>query len=179
MNKYQYFKEKLTQALMAMAALFFFQDVIVDMREHFTSEVTYSVSELIHLLFEMAAVVALSVGFFDSIRHTQALRDQNAKQSKNLFHLTRDFDALVKEKFAVWGLTPAERDVALLLLRGLQTDQIAKLRKVSTGTIKAQSHHLMQKAGVTSRVELMSLFLDEFLDISLETSISDQVSATK
>lgn len=160
-------RSTLTQILMALAALFFFQDVIIDLRSHFAANQQYTFEQLVHLLFEIAAVVALSIGIVDSIRYTHALSSQNYNQSQSLYHLRQDFDAYVKDKFTEWKLTPAEQDVALLLLRGLPSDQIASLRNVALGTIKVQSHNVMQKAGVVSRVELMSVFMDEFIDIGI------------
>lgn len=158
----------LTQGFMAMAALFFFQDVILDMREHLASEASYSGSDLVHLCFEMLAVAVLTLGFIDSTNYTKRLQEDHHANSSSLHYLRKDFDALVRKKFSRWQLTPAEQDVALFLLRGLPTSMIAELRNVSVGTVKVQAHTLMQKAGVTSRVELMSLFMDEFIDISTQ-----------
>ena len=47
---------------------------------------------------------------------------------------------VVEEKFAQWGLTAAEQDVALFLLKGLSTQEIAALRQTSEGTVKAQTN---------------------------------------
>lgn len=156
------------QGLMALAALFFFQDVIVDMKEHFEASKAYQIGELIHLLFEVTAVLALTFGLIDSVKYTQSLKERAESQSQSLYHLQEDFDAHVRFKFASWNLTEAERDVALLILRGLPSDKIADLRKVAIGTIKVQAHNVLQKANVSSRVELMSLFLDEFMDVGME-----------
>ena len=54
-------------------------------------------------------------------------------------------------------------------MRGLNNEEIAKVRGVKLGTIKSQTHSLMVKAGVKSRVELLSVFVDEFIDIGTNT----------
>lgn len=50
------------------------------------------------------------------------------------------------ERFADWGLTPAERDVALFAIKGLSLAGIASLRKTSGGTVKAQTNAIYRKA---------------------------------
>lgn len=178
MTKFQSFRLTTTQLLMALAAMFFFQDVVVDIREHFEASQVYMLGELIHLVFEITAVAALTFGLIDSVKYTRSLKERAERQSQSLYHLKQDFDSLVTAKFSTWGLTPAERDVALLLLRGLPSDKIADLRKVTLGTIKVQAHSVLQKAGVSSRVELMSLFMDEFIDVGIETDLNHQSAAS-
>lgn len=152
---------------MVLSFLFFFQDVIVDLRDHFASGQGYSDGELIHLVFEAIAVVVLLFGILAMRQYTAMLTAENERKKTQLSALKEDFDDLIVRRFEQWGLTGAERDVALLLLRGLNTADIAKMRSTSVGTVKVQSHNVFQKAGVTSRVEFMSLFMDEFIDVGL------------
>ncbi len=71
---------------------------------------------------------------------------------------------LLEQRFGEWGLTPAERDVALFSIKGLSTGEIAALRATSEGTVKAQSNAIYRKAGVSGRPQLLSLFLEELMD---------------
>ncbi len=59
------------------------------------------------------------------------------------------------------GLTPAEADVALFAIKGLSTQEIATLRGVSEGTIKAQTNAIYRKADVSGRPQLLSQFLED------------------
>ena len=153
---------------MIASALFFFRDVVVDLSRHFTSATPYSWSDLVHLSFEAASVIFMMAGLILLRERIQHLKERDVLYNKKLQALREDFDALVHKKFDSWKLTTAEADVALLLLRGLGTGDIAELRQSAIGTVKVQAHHVLQKAGVSSRVELMSLFLDEFIDVGLE-----------
>jgi DNA-binding CsgD family transcriptional regulator len=45
---------------------------------------------------------------------------------------------LVTQRFAEWGLTAAEADVALFALKGFDTAGIAELRGAAHGTVSAQ-----------------------------------------
>ncbi len=73
------------------------------------------------------------------------------------------FVDLLQDRFAQWGLTPAERDVALFAIKGMSTAEIAGLRTTSEGTVKAQTAAIYRKAGVTGRSQLLSLFIEDLM----------------
>ena len=75
-----------------------------------------------------------------------------------------EFAALLEEHFETWGLTPAERDVAILTIKGLSVAEIAAARGSAEGTVKAHSAALYRKAGVTGRMQLVTLFLDALME---------------
>ncbi|MEL6167636.1 MAG: LuxR C-terminal-related transcriptional regulator [Pseudomonadota bacterium] len=77
------------------------------------------------------------------------------------------FSELLEDRFVEWGLTPAERDVALFAIKGLSTAEIAGLRATSEGTIKAQTSAIYRKAGVSGRPQLLSLFVEDLMDAPL------------
>ena len=58
-------------------------------------------------------------------------------------------------------LTESEEVVYRLALRGLNLDQIAKLRSVSRATIATQIEKIMQKKLVSSRLELLAQRIEE------------------
>ena len=66
----------------------------------------------------------------------------------------------IDREFAKWSLTEAERDVALLLLKGLSHKEIAAARHTSEGTVRQQSLAIYRKAGLTSRSSLAAFFLE-------------------
>lgn len=86
---------------------------------------------------------------------------------------------LLEERFAEWGLTPAEKDVALFAIKGLATPEIAALRSTSEGTVKAQTNAIYRKAGVTGRSQLLSLFIEDLMreDSGLRLGAPDQSAA--
>jgi DNA-binding CsgD family transcriptional regulator len=59
---------------------------------------------------------------------------------------------------------------ALLSLRGLKICEIARMRHTAEGTIKAQLSAVYRKSGISSRTELLALFMDEFLEYSTQPS---------
>ncbi|NCO87576.1 MAG: helix-turn-helix transcriptional regulator [Rhodobacterales bacterium] len=72
--------------------------------------------------------------------------------------------AILNDRFDTWGLTPAERDVALFAIKGLSLQDIARLRATSEGTVKAQTNAIYRKAGVSGRSQLLSLFIDDLME---------------
>ena len=95
----------------------------------------------------------------------------NIAQIESLRLLRGEMDHFVRNKFTHWGLSPAERDIAMYMLKGLSISEIATARATAEGTIKAQSSSIFRKTGVNSRTELMSLFMDEFLDVVPESNL--------
>ena len=73
------------------------------------------------------------------------------------------FAELLDERFAEWGLTRAERDVAWFTVKGLSIAEIARLRRTSEGTVKAHSNAIYRKAQVSGRTQLVSVFLEDLM----------------
>ncbi len=62
-----------------------------------------------------------------------------------------------------WGLSPAEKEVALLLLKGLSHKEIGEVRHVSEATVRQQARALYQKGGLEGRRDLAAFFLEDLL----------------
>lgn len=69
----------------------------------------------------------------------------------------------IGRQFDRWRLTPAERSVALLLLKGLSHAEVARVRGTSERTVRDQAGSVYQKAGITGRAELSAFFLEDLL----------------
>jgi DNA-binding CsgD family transcriptional regulator len=69
----------------------------------------------------------------------------------------------IDAQFSRWNLTDAEREVALLLLKGLSLKEISAVRATSERTIRAQSASLYSKAELTGRAALSAFFLEDLL----------------
>lgn len=69
----------------------------------------------------------------------------------------------IDRQFARWQLTPAEREVGLLLLKGLSHKEVAVARSTSETTIRQQALAVYRKAGLRNRSELSAFFLEDLL----------------
>lgn len=63
----------------------------------------------------------------------------------------------------IYGLTKTEMDILALLVEGLTNPQIAERRVITTYTVKAHVHSILQKLCVTSRAKAVNKVLSEGL----------------
>jgi DNA-binding CsgD family transcriptional regulator len=78
-------------------------------------------------------------------------------------HLVAGLGAAIATQLERWGLSPAEQEVALLMLKGLSHKEVADVRGVSEATTRQQARAIYRKAGVAGRNELASFFLEDLL----------------
>jgi DNA-binding NarL/FixJ family response regulator len=71
--------------------------------------------------------------------------------------------AAIDGQLARWSLSPSEKDVALLLLKGLSLKEIAQLRETAEKTVRSQSVAIYSKSGLAGRSELAAFFLEDLL----------------
>jgi DNA-binding CsgD family transcriptional regulator len=76
----------------------------------------------------------------------------------------------IDRQFDRWGLTPAEREVALLQLKGLRHRAIAELRQTSERTVRQQALAVYRKSGLSGRSDLAAFFLEDLLLPASSTS---------
>ncbi|NJS38975.1 MAG: helix-turn-helix transcriptional regulator [Rhodobacteraceae bacterium] len=137
-----------------VGTVFFVGDVIGDLREDPTS---------IHFLFEatvtMALVLGVLFGAFALRRTIELLRAQEAALDVARGALSD----VIARQFHAWALTPAERDVAFLALKGLDVAEIAELRGAAQGTVRAQLTRIYSKAGVSGRAQFAAFFVEDLL----------------
>lgn len=69
----------------------------------------------------------------------------------------------ITQQLEAWNLTPAEAEVALLLLKGLAFGEIAAVRETGERTAREQAGAVYRKAGVAGRAELAAWFLEDLL----------------
>ncbi|WP_396213800.1 helix-turn-helix transcriptional regulator [Gemmatimonas sp.] len=71
------------------------------------------------------------------------------------------FGAAIDRQFGAWQLTRAEREVALLLLKGLGHKQVAAQLGRSERTVRQQAVDVYRKANLQGRSELAAFFLQD------------------
>lgn len=75
----------------------------------------------------------------------------------------RGLGEAVDRQFVLWGLTPAEREVALLLLKGYSHKQVARASGRNERTARQHASAVYRKAGLSGRAELAAFFLDDLM----------------
>jgi len=145
--------------------VFFVSDILLSVLGIYVAPISWQNRELL----EIGAAVGLLLGLgLGALTLARSIRGRRLAEEK-LRRASGAFMELLDERFTGWGLTPAERDVALFAVKGMSTAEIAALRQTSEGTVKAQTNAIYRKAGVTGRPQLLSLFIEDLIDGALPT----------
>ncbi|WP_171133614.1 MULTISPECIES: LuxR C-terminal-related transcriptional regulator [unclassified Ruegeria] len=113
--------------------------------------------------FELFLSLALIAGLMATVTLIREQAKRVRDLQRQLGVAQGAFAQIIEAQFTEWKLSNAERDVAMLSLKGLSIAEIAHLRQTKEGTIKAQSAAVYRKAGVTGRLQLLSFFVEELL----------------
>ena len=143
-------------------------DLLMDAPERWLSP--HVVLELLLLALTLGLSLFLWLGWARSERSLErtrrALSEREAEREvwrrgarPVLVGLGREID----RQFHAWGLTPAEREVALLLIKGFSHKEIAQLTGRSERTARQHAGAAYHKAGLAGRAELAAYFLEDLL----------------
>ena len=155
-------------SLQALAAVFFIADVGQDLRWGGLN---------LHSGFEAIIALALIVGTaFGSLQMRQFLNRIHQAETAMSVASGAFFD-LIEVRFAQWGLTPSEAEVALFTLKGLDIADIATARGAAQGTVRAQLAKVYAKAAVSGRGQLTSTFIEDLLMTPNESSSTSKDTA--
>jgi DNA-binding CsgD family transcriptional regulator len=69
----------------------------------------------------------------------------------------------IDDQMDLWNLTESEKEVALLLLKGLSHKEVADIRGTSEKTIRQQSTQVYRKGSLEGRAQLSAFFLEDLL----------------
>ena len=143
-----------------LCAFFFVGDIMASVLGIAYQPLDWAFVELIEIGAAFGLVVGVVLGGLalrESFRRTR-------RAEEALRRASTAFMEVLEERFTDWGLTPAERDVALFAIKGMSTQEIATLRSTSEGTVKAQTNAIYRKAGVSGRPQLLSLFIEDLME---------------
>lgn len=127
--------------------------------------------ELIVLIIAIIGITLLGRAYYQNtqltLRHLQqdlATAQQEAQQWRNESkELIQGLGLEIQKQFSRWGLTPAESEIGLLILKGFSHQEIADIRGASERTVREQARTLYRKAGLTGKAELSAFFLEDLL----------------
>lgn len=82
---------------------------------------------------------------------------------KKLQQASKGYVEVIHEQLEAWELSPTEKEVALLLLKGLSFDEIAGIRNTKEKTVRQQAIAIYRKSGLNGRHEFAAWFFEDFL----------------
>jgi DNA-binding CsgD family transcriptional regulator len=151
-------------------SLFAAIDIIADIQEG--TEWIHIIVEL--LVFIIAIISAFTISFRllkearQSRQLVEKLKLDLQKNSEQALEWKNEAQALleglgksINNQFERWNLTPSEKEIGLLLLKGLSHKEVAYIRNVSEATARQQARAVYKKAGLGGRHDLSAFFLEE------------------
>lgn len=145
-----------------------------------------------HVLFEITFVLVClgSVVYLWAVwmqtrrslaRVEQALSVQGADRDawrEKSRKLLRGLGEEISRQFEEWGLTPAECEIALLLLKGFGHKEIAALLDRSERTVRQHAVATYRKSGLSGRAELSAFFLEDLLLPAVDPGVQSESATT-
>lgn len=126
--------------------------------------------ELGFILLAVASAALLGRGWQDAERSLagtrRALADRSAERDAwraRAEGALRGLGEAMDGQFAAWGLTPAEKETALLLLKGYSHKEIAALGGKSERTVRQHAVAVYRKSGLGGRAGLAAFFFEDML----------------
>jgi DNA-binding CsgD family transcriptional regulator len=147
-------------AVQVLCALFFVWDIAAGVFGVRREPMSWQARELLEIGASLGLLLGVGLG---TALLASTLRRNRAMESQ-LLQVSGAFAELLETRFAEWGLTRSERDVAWFTIKGLTIAEIARMRETSEGTVKAQSNAIYRKAGVSGRTQLLSLFIEDLME---------------
>ena len=164
-----YIKELMAMLILTVIVAGNLGDVIYDYREG--ASMAHLLMELSIAIISSALIVGLTFGIWRQNRSNNRLKaelaslsDVNEKILPPALATARHELALVlKEQFEIWKLTQTEREVAMLLLKGLSFKEIASVRNTMEKTVRQQASAIYKKSNVSGRHAFSAWFIEDLL----------------
>lgn len=129
--------------------------------------------EVLELLLTLAAAagVTLLVGRMQRqheermtlLRDLDAARADGESWRREVQAHVDGLGVAIEKQLRAWGLTNAEREVALLMLKGFSHKEIGALRDTSEATVRQQATSTYEKSGLNGRAAFCAYFLEDLL----------------
>ena len=75
----------------------------------------------------------------------------------------KEYQKVIQWQFTDWSLSPSEKEIALLILKGLSIREIAKCRSTHEKTVRKQASAIYDKSNLAGRHELSAWFFEDML----------------
>lgn len=118
-------------------------------------------------VLEAVLIAGLALGTILVLAEVYRADRRLQRQGRALAVASGALARVIDAQFSAWGLTQAEREVAMLALKGLDNAEIARIRGAAPGTVRAQMTHIYHKAGVSGRAQFAAWFVEDLLQDGL------------
>lgn len=152
--------------LFSLVAIFITIDIVSDVQEdlpvkHFVHELGLLALTLVAAFYQMLLLWDRDKKIASFSLRVAELEREKREFKERFSRVKSEFSQIVDQQFDSWNLSPVEKDIALLLIKGLSMREIALTRQTSEGTVRQQAGAIYKKSGLSGRQELAAIFLDE------------------
>lgn len=141
-------------------------DVIGDLKDglefsHLFHELLILVSALLIVAYKVFVIVKKDKLILKYEEDHSKANEEIDFYKKKTSQYKKEMSEIIGQQFKIWGLTESEKDVALLLIKGLSMKEISSIRGSSDATVRQQSTSIYKKSQLENRNQLASYFLED------------------
>ncbi len=143
--------------VLGIASAFFLYDIITDVMKGNESTT--------HLVIEGFIFLATSAVLTHEVLRVIQLKKNLRQEQNKVARLSGELSSVIQKDFRDWKLTESEKEVAILLIKGLSMNEIGQLRGVKEKTVRQQATSIYTKSKCPNRHELAAKFIEDLLNI--------------
>jgi DNA-binding CsgD family transcriptional regulator len=131
----------------------------------------------VHFVLEGFPFVAFTILVLYSFRTLLQLKGESTRWKQRASHAEEDvkkwkqeireiaegLSHAVDRQFMSWNFTSAEKEIGILILKGLSFKEIGKLRNTSERTVRQQTLDIYKKSSASGRAQFSAFFLEDLL----------------
>jgi len=131
---------------------------------------SHLIKEGLVVLLAIISILWVFRGMYRQTLQLSALK-QELQDAKNPSHPAEQYvlsarqrlSEVIARQFDDWKLTSSEKEIGMLLLKGLSLKEIAGIRNTLEKTVRQQASTIYRKANVSGRHAFAAWFIEDFL----------------
>lgn len=157
-----------SSAFLVLVGILSIIDVFMDKNDQLSNAHIIGEFFLIFLSFSGSFYFISQASFYressDKLKtQVNSLEKKNSHYKEQVQLYKNGLSEAIDEEFNLWKLTPSEKEVGIMLIKGMSYNEIAEARGISERTARNQGSSLLSKAGLKNKSELIAYFLEDLL----------------
>ena len=155
--------------IVSFFSLFEVFDELKEVREN-KENITQASLEIFLVILSFSAMIFFVHLFFKQSKAQRELENNLSKVREQLENSNirlrdgkKEYQEVIQWQFTEWALSPSEKEVALLLLKGLSIKEVSQARSTQDKTVRKQASAIYEKSGLGGRHELSAWFFEDLL----------------
>jgi DNA-binding CsgD family transcriptional regulator len=153
-------------AFLAFAILI--TDIVFDYFEwynslHYVIEVTPLISLTVLLVYLLRLLLQVRIDATSWQKRANRAEKDVERWKWEIKEIAKGLSHAIDEQFKNWNFTKAEKEIGILILKGMSFKEIAQIRTTSERTVRQQTLVIYKKSIVGGRAEFSAFFLEDLL----------------